>query len=156
MSIQDAAVAHHLNLICCATMRTDGAHHPGCPNFVRRFVYSTNEESFHSDEFATRDEAVAEAIAVEGDGEPIRVWTGVKRPLRFSDFWPSWYWLQDLLQECAAEEVGDVSDHWLRAKLPDEAEAELRELVDAWATKHRLHPEFFGVDDVLQHGPLDA
>jgi len=113
------------------------------------WLYSTNEEWWDGlDEFLTRDEAI-EAGRHEAGGT--RFFTGRRKALFFGDA----VFFDDMAERAAEhfyDEVGEAAEDYA-PMVDDEAREELRKLLNDWATKHNVHPQFFTVVDVEEHQP---
>lgn len=116
-----------------------------------KYAYSFDEERYDGN-FDTREEAVEEARDIDPD---IPVWTGrAVRPklshfLRDADWWLEW------ASDRAADECAEYSDGW-PPKAPPGADDDLMRVLDEWAERHGLQPQFFLVEDVQEHGKVEA
>ena len=116
------------------------------------YSYSTDEERY-SGSFESREEALEEAKAcvTERDGKiwQNKVWTGENRHPTLSTYLT----LDGLLEragETAYDEAGDPVENWNPTATKD-LEREFCALVDAFADKHGLQPNFFVVDRIEEH-----
>ncbi|MEE8386367.1 MAG: hypothetical protein V3S01_10665 [Dehalococcoidia bacterium] len=114
-------------------------------------------------EYASRQEAVKaghKEARLEGGGGPVyALRTGRAVPCTASQYAPD---AEDVLDTIACrtdDHVGDFSEFWsgtLFHKAQKGAREELtesvRKLVDDWATKHDLQPDFYAIVDVQDHG----
>jgi len=53
--------------------------------------------------------------------------------------------------EDAFDDVGEVVEEWNNHELPEAAKEDFKKLLNVWAHKHRLHPQFWGVGDTEEH-----
>jgi len=115
-----------------------------------KYVWSECDERYGSDEFDSREEALAAAREEEPGAT---IWTGVVVKLKLADGFPRHveYCFWDTLEEQFFEEVGECGE--LRPKPSEEAWEDLRRRLNEWADAHDLHPKFFRVDDIVRHEP---
>ncbi len=129
------------------------------------FVWSTDQENYSSsDEFETREAAVADAVAELAGGERSRFWTGRKRPPNVAASFDVNDVLEHLSLRAADEDPsGDYSSDWPgNPKKGGESETALRratdafnDAIDAWVEKHDT-PTWFTVDEIEEHATPDA
>jgi hypothetical protein len=114
------------------------------------YCYSTDEEHYHG-KFATREEALAEAMEYASPGAT--VWTGVAKPLRIGQLMPDANHLLEHCGEQAYERAGEAAEGWPACSKAQEADLEdtLRRVLDDWANKHGLQPAFYEVEEIQQH-----
>lgn len=127
---------------------------------VKEYVYSLSDEGpFTGQVFLTREDALEAGTEEYLDNHhfppdnPVgcfTIFTGVQRKLRFSELFPHWGQVSDWLGDRAFDNAGEVSFEW-PGPLPENAIIELNKLLDDWATRHRLQPTFFAVDDMKDH-----
>jgi hypothetical protein len=131
----------------------------------RTWVYSADEEDGWGelgDEYASSEEAIAEAIADPEilPGTTFFVGKMEKPPLPQIDGEA----ICETIGEQAVEEFGEelvedwLDQSWLNDKLEGERDAKMKELGDEltlvfreWLIKNKLLPEFFSVDSVEKH-----
>jgi hypothetical protein len=112
------------------------------------FSYAFDEQTFHGD-FATREEAIAEA-ASEGGGDTF--WTGENVPAtQPEDWWVAEDWLEHV--SCQDEYSGDHADGWDESTKEQRAELEslVRPILGEWLDRHSLRPSFFNVTNIKKH-----
>lgn len=111
-----------------------------------KWVYSTNEENFTSDEFDTKEEAIEEGAYEAWDCEYESFYVGQKKSVVLTDFLPDTQSLVETLSENAYDAVGDLTDAW--PSISREQRDELIALIDEWAIRNNLNPTFFQVINV--------
>lgn len=117
-----------------------------------KYVYSTDEEFFFSDEYDSREAAMEACVH---DLEPgARYCTAIVQVKDGGCYAPSAYHLIEHMQEAAYDEVGEVAEGWL-CNVTKEQEADLEDRVSqaikAWLFIHGKQPTFFGVTEVEWH-----
>ena len=110
-----------------------------------KYVYSFDEESFRSDEFDTREEALESAK--DENPDVATIWTGVPEPLNISSLVDADLVLEHA-GENAAEEVGDLADDWPNIK-PEKVK-ELNAIIASFIEENDK-PTFYAVKDVQRH-----
>jgi hypothetical protein len=125
---------------------------PAMPD-SKRYAFSLNQEEFHGD-CATREEAVSEAVSTYALEVEATVYTGEIAPPVPSRFAPGAERVIDWMVDEAMEAHGDLAESWLE-NVPLDQQIELENAIDAaidaWATKHKLQPKFFGIDNCRKH-----
>lgn len=114
-------------------------------NLDDKWCYSHDEENYHGD-FDTREEAIAEAQADEPERE---CWVGktVGFTPRLDVFAESI--LSDVLDQ-AHECCGEAAEGWLGERTKAQEQdlgTMLNEAFQAWMTKHKQWPHFYGVKE---------
>ena len=106
----------------------------------KTFCYSTDEERYDHD-------SIHDCIDDFEVGEEVVVYRGVRVKKVASDF--SFFSI-DMLEECAYDRAGDFAEYWPAASTEqgDDCVKMVNEAIDAWATKHNKHPNFYGVKNV--------
>lgn len=132
------------------------------------WVVSANGDEFSSDEYDSREAAIAAVCGVDaaldlGHGEPFCV--GRKtNPLKVL---PDASALIDQMTDDAYALAGEHAEEWIsdvralafgtkEERRIDELDAQLKELITAWLKKHHLEPRWFGVEDVTNHQVPEA
>lgn len=115
---------------------------------------STDEEHWDgAEEYATREEAIAEAPAYFGMDENTRFWVGRKVDVDYHSDWASR--LIDDMAENACDEAGDAADGWLTSKATkaqrDELTLAVKIAIDEWLKRHGHEPLFFALEKVSEH-----
>jgi len=106
--------------------------------------YSTDEEDFSYDDWEDAAEYVFDdPDAKAGDVRVIYKGTAIKK--KMSDY-ADLDVFEDQLSCAAADAVGEHSDDW--PCFSSSAIEDLKAMIDAWATKHGLHPYFYEVANV--------
>jgi hypothetical protein len=84
--------------------------------------------------FATREDVIAEAAGCLGPNEPFWIMNGTS--LDAGSFVPSVDWIVEHMNASACDEAGEAAEEWPQCELSNEAEAELKALLEGWARKH--------------------
>lgn len=115
-----------------------------------KFCYRVNDgtEKF-TGSFDTRDGAKGEAESEMEGYEALSYETGIIRERKVSSYVSPEYFMENVSEE-AYDEVGESINDWEWGP-SKEAVKEFLELVDAWAEKHGLQPNFWAVSDVEEH-----
>ena len=118
------------------------------------WAYGYSDDTFHTSGFTSKEEAIDECRADCDDGG----YVGRMVRHTFSSFMPDVEQFLDMMGERAYEAAGEHAECW-PPKISPETQAELQsgliDLVDRWASRHGLHPEFFGVVDIVRVEPSE-
>lgn len=108
--------------------------------------YSLNEEDFSYSELQGAVEVAADNVK---PGTIVSIWKGTPKRFKASDFA---HFDPAELGERAYDDVGEHCGGWPHTtkEQDDELNKSFREIVDAWAIKHGLQPDFFGVENIEQ------
>ena len=112
------------------------------------YSYSTNQESYFGD-FATREQALAEAINEAREYGHKKVWIGQSvPPTQPEDLWVAEDWLE--LVSCQDDYCLDCASDWDESTNAqrEELESAVRTVMAEWLDRHKLRPKFFLVDNV--------
>lgn len=112
-----------------------------------RYVWSRDEENYHGD-FASPDEAVADALGQYIDGS---VLVGVKYQPGAESYIDATLVIEHIV--CQDEYSAEAADHWPDASNEQLSEltAELQKVVGDWLDRHKLRESFFLVRDVKKY-----
>lgn len=120
-----------------------------------RYSYSLDDERYDG-QFETRDEAESEGrYWAENDGRA-RFYTARCKWQEAGDYVVNGSSLIEWMLDNAYETAGEAVENWeMPEDESDPAVADLtrrlRELVNAWATEHGMHPGFWVAADVQEH-----
>lgn len=122
------------------------------------YCYATSEEGpYQHDGLTSRESAIQEAIHLHGydDGEYTTIYTGKVVPVTISRFLPSIEQMLERMSEYAYEDGGgEPTETWLsdlNQDQIDDLEYILGEALEEWAYKHGHQPNFYLVEDVVEH-----
>ena len=122
-------------------------------DLVGKYAISSDEERFDG-YYATLEEAIGEAAVGYAY---TRFWVGVMRaPVQPEMYWEAYDWLENVSTQ---EEYGsDWADGWdcSSKEQRKELEDEIRPILAAWLDRHKLRPEFFLVDNVVEYEVIDG
>lgn len=109
---------------------------------AKKWCWSVDEERFHGD-CASREEAIDDALDNYDDAEHVFLGTfgGTTKLSVLVDVDR----LMERAEEIAFDNVGDVTENWEPTVTP-EARMDFAALIDAWAERHGLAPNFWSVD----------
>ncbi len=113
------------------------------------FSYSFDEERFDGD-YATREEALAEAVA-EGSDRPC-IWVGENVPPTQPEYrWHAEDWLEYV--SCQDDYSGEWAEGWDDSTKEQRAELEdqVRQVMADWLDKHKLRPRHYTVTNIVEH-----
>ena len=107
---------------------------------MSKTYYSTDEEFYNY-------ESIHECMDQFEVGETVTVYSGTSVKKLASDFCEFGV---DNLEEIAYDRAGDFAESWLQTTgdMDIEFKSMVKDAVDAWATKHDMHPKFYGIKDV--------
>ena len=125
------------------------------------FAYSLNEENYHG-KYDTREEAITAAILDEDAAlaDEVKlvlgqsIWTGKCVERTASNYFSSINQILEDMQERSYDEIGEWCDNWLKGitdQQIEELSSDLVTIIDAWATKHVLHPKFYLIENIQEH-----
>lgn len=114
-----------------------------------KWAISGDSENYGSTTFATRDEAVAEGMAIYPDG----FYLGrIVAPTQPEDRWSADDWLEHVSVQ--DDYSGEHAEDWdiSTEEQREELETEVRKVMAAWLDRHGLRPDFWNVDEVEEIG----
>ena len=116
------------------------------------FAFSYNGEDYHGD-FATREDALHEAIAEESLAPGSKVYTGLKITRTADSYAPTGDAIVESMAEAAYDDFAEHVEDWPRCTDEQTAElgAAIKEVVRAWAEKHSHKPSWFTVCNEQEH-----
>lgn len=121
------------------------------------WTFSSNEEHWSNDtDFATREEAIAEAVGVLGLAEGDRFWTGRAVPVEARELAEANDWgsmIAEQIDQHLYDNVGEVAEDGIEATT-----AQIKELhtavalvIQGWLDKHLLTPSCYQLEEVKSH-----
>lgn len=124
---------------------------------MKKYCYSLGDTEYYEGSFDTREEALAEAIKDNArlpKGHQVSiVYTAEEVPKTILDYFDAEELIQNM-QEKADEDVSESADGWFPQYplcLKQEVLDDLNKAISDWATKHKLQPDFYGVDNEILH-----
>ncbi len=112
------------------------------------YSYSVDDEQYVG-QYSTREKALEGALDDEG-GYGTTIFTAENVPHTFMDF----VFLDTLfgdIHERAVDECGDVADDF--PGVSKDAEKELENLIEQWASRHNIAVDFWSVKNIQKHSP---
>ena len=137
-----------------AALREDLARSEAASASPDRWVASSDHGTdFDSEEYPSREEAVARFPRDRGLATGERFWTGLAARPKAGNF-VAGVDIIERLQEAAYDSNGEWAEDWLSDVLREDEEAldlALAEVVNRWAAERGHRPAFFDVIEVQEH-----
>lgn len=111
---------------------------------MSEIYYSTDEEVFNYDDIGEAICSIFECDDTLDVGTIITIYSGEAIKFNASSFVKD---ITEDMSERAYDEIGEHADNWpdCNKEQREDLEKLMAKTVDSWASKHNLHPKFWGI-----------